>query len=254
MSTVEAADPTLATTSRLASFAGRRKLGEEVTSALRESVLTGAFRRGEWLRVEDLAAALGVSPMPVREALIALASEGTVEAVPRRGFRVADLGRADFEDVFRVHAHVAGLLAGAAALGVTREQVATLRALQARIDAAATGPVDAAAARAVAALNHEFHRTINHVPDAGRLRWFLRAATRFIPRRFYEEIPAWAEASRTEHPALVDALERGDAEAAQTLMSAHVAHAGRLVIDHLAGIGYWDGEHPVTPSPTASGY
>ena len=94
-------------------------------------------------------------------------------------------------------------------------------------------------AQKVAELNFEFHRTVNRIPDADRLRWFLRAATRYIPRRFYNDIPGWLDATVAEHPALLDALERHDPAAAQALTVAHVSRAGELVVAHLAKIGYW---------------
>jgi DNA-binding GntR family transcriptional regulator len=88
-------------------------------------------------------------------------------------------------------------------------------------------------ARRVEELNFKFHRTINHVPDAKRLRWFLRASTRYVPRRFYETVPGWTEATRDRHSAIIDALEARDAMTARRLMELHMLEAGRLVREHL---------------------
>lgn len=226
----------------VASLAGRPRLGEEVARALREAIMTGVFRPGDRLVVEDLSSQFGVSTMPVREALMVLATEGIVGAVARRGFRVAQIRRRDFEDAFNVHAHVAGLLAAAAAEQITNTELDKLRSIQEQIVNVSSGRAPtpgSKAAHKVAELNHEFHRTVNRIPDADRLRWFLRAATRYIPRRFYDEIPGWTEATVAEHPALIDALERHDLAAARALTVAHVSQAGALVVAHLAKIGYW---------------
>jgi DNA-binding GntR family transcriptional regulator len=226
----------------LAGLAGRPKLGEEVARALREAIMTGAFRPGDRLAVEDLAGQFGVSAMPVREALVALTSEGIVAGVARRGFRVAQIRRRDFEDAFDVHAYVAGLLAAAAAERITTVDLDHLRAIQQQIvEVSVARPLTpgSSGAQQVAQLNFEFHRTINRIPDADRLRWFLKAATRYIPRRFYEEIPGWLEATVAEHPLLLDALARRDASAAQALTVEHVSRAGALVVAHLAKTGYW---------------
>jgi len=226
----------------LASLAGRPRLGEEVARALREAIMTGLFRPGDRLAVEAIASQFGVSAMPVREALMVLASEGIVDSVANRGFRVAQIRRRDFEDAFDVHAYVAGLLAAAAAERITNTDLDALRSIQEQIVIASErrrstpGPADA---QKVAELNFEFHRTVNRIPDADRLRWFLRAATRYIPRRFYNDIPGWLDATVAEHPALLDALERHDPAAAQALTVAHVSRAGELVVAHLAKIGYW---------------
>ena len=64
-----------------------RQLAQLVTDRVRSSILEGRIRPGEWLRQERLAQELGVSQMPVREALKRLAAEGFVEHLPYRGAR-----------------------------------------------------------------------------------------------------------------------------------------------------------------------
>lgn len=234
----------------------RPKLGHEVTRHLRDWLMSGALVPGQRLTVDDLAGQLGVSAMPVREALVALENEGLVEALPRRGFRVVELRERDVQDLFRVHAFVAGLLAEDAAQHITTQTLVTLKGLQQRIDDLASRrkprPQDATE---IETLNYQFHRVINHQADARRLRWLLRAATRFIPRNFYESIPGWTNATVSEHPEIIDALERRDPKAARELMAAHVVHAGELVIPQLARRGLWSGrpgettvERPTVPA------
>jgi DNA-binding GntR family transcriptional regulator len=67
----------------------RTQLPEEVASYVRELIISGAVSPGEYLRMEPIAEAVGVSNTPVREGLLALAGEGFVRLVPRRGFVVA---------------------------------------------------------------------------------------------------------------------------------------------------------------------
>lgn len=228
-----------------AAIAHRPKLGEECARHLRDALMSGAFRAGQRLVVEELAQQLGVSAMPVREALIALANEGLVEVLPRRGFRVGRIQRRDVEDVFRVHSYVAGLLIEAAAGEITAPDLARLRELQDDIDEVAARGADGAAdgdrGPRIEQLNFLFHRTINRVPEAERLRWFLRAATRYVPRHFYEAIPGWVDATVQDHPAIIDALERRDAAEARRLMEAHVRLAGELVVAHLGQTDLWAG-------------
>jgi DNA-binding GntR family transcriptional regulator len=212
----------------------RTKLGQETTRYLRDALLSGQYVTGERMAVHQLANSLGVSTMPVREALVTLASEGLLEVIPRRGFRVANLGPRDIEDAFRVHAFVAGLLIEEAAPVIAPATIAELRRIQ-KIIVESFGQVhdDLQFARRVEELNFRFHRTINHVADAKRLRWFLRAATRYVPRRFYETIPGWNEATRDRHGAIINALEARDAGEARRLMVQHVLEAGALVREHL---------------------
>src|ERR1700722_6638063 len=100
-------------------FDTRPKLAEEVTRYLRDALMVGEFAPGERMAVYTLAKRLGVSTMPVREALVALASEGLLEAIPRRGFRVVKISTRGVEHIFAVHAFVAGLLATEATPCVT---------------------------------------------------------------------------------------------------------------------------------------
>ncbi len=67
----------------------RQQLPEEVASYVREMIISGDVRAGDFLRIERIAEAVGVSTRPVREGLLTLRSEGFVELVPRRGLVVA---------------------------------------------------------------------------------------------------------------------------------------------------------------------
>ena len=221
----------------LARFA-RKKLGEETTRYLRELLLSGHYAAGDRMAVHHLAEMLGVSTMPVREALVTLANEGLLEVVPRRGFRVAATSPRDVDDAFRVHAYTAGLLAEEAAAIISPERIAELRAVQESVAALfrEQGAVPDLPLR-VEEQNFRFHRIINHVPEAKRLRWFLRAATRYVPRRFYETVPGWMELTRDRHGPIIDALEARDKTAAKRLMEHHVLEAGRMVVEHLKARG-----------------
>lgn len=104
----------------------RQQLPDEVASYVREMIMSGEVRPGEFLRMEPIAEAVGVSNTPVREGLLALSSEGLVELVPRRGFAVAPFSRQDVRDIFWAQAKLAGELAARAAKKLTPAQIAGL--------------------------------------------------------------------------------------------------------------------------------
>lgn len=214
------------------SFAERPKLGQEVTRVLREEILTRELEEGRRLAIGEIADRLGVSSMPVREALTALASEGLVVTLPRRGFRVARVEERDISDAFAVHAYVAGMLARRACGRLSPDELDELRRLQGEIVATASSPTLSEEQRIVQVegLNFLFHRLINERADGARLRWFLRASLRFIPSRYYVTTPGWVETSLSDHPGIIEALESGDAVRAEGEMSAHVLHGGELVV------------------------
>jgi DNA-binding GntR family transcriptional regulator len=218
----------------------RRKLGEEATRRLRDTIMSGTYPAGYRMGIDELARDLGVSTMPVREALIALANEGLLEVLPRRGFRVAAISRQDVEDVFRVHALVAGELAERAARAIDAETIARLKEVQEDIESISQSRM-AASVRStrIEQANYTFHRMINHSSDSERLRWFLRAATRFVPRQFYEAIPGWMETTVHDHPQIIAALEQRKAGQSRRLMTEHVSLAGELVVSELERTGFW---------------
>ena len=77
----------------------RTSLRQQVTEALRGALITGAMLPGALYSAPTLAAMLGVSATPVREAMLDLAKEGLVEAVRNKGFRVTELTDAELDDI-----------------------------------------------------------------------------------------------------------------------------------------------------------
>lgn len=77
-------------------------LRSEVTNLLRKKILDGEIHSGERLIETDLAQQLGVSRMPVREALRTLESEGLVNQIPRKGLIVAEYTEKDIEEYYTI--------------------------------------------------------------------------------------------------------------------------------------------------------
>ncbi len=215
---------------RLGRVAARQSLAEQTADRLRDAVVAGHFEVAERLGVVDLAQRLGVSTMPVREALILLENEGLVDRLPRRGYRVAKISPSDISDIFTLHAFLAGILAERAALSMTDASLADLRSLHEQTVAAAGGNRSPSVASKVEKLNHAFHRTINRSVEAPRLRWFLRTTTRYVPPSFYQSIPGWVDTSLEDHPLIIEALGRRDPVATREAMEQHVLRGGRLVL------------------------
>src|SRR5260370_22169599 len=88
----------------------RRQLSDEVASYVRELIVSGHLRSGEFIRQEHIAEELELSATPVREGLLSLKGEGFVLLKPRRGFVVAPLSAADVRDLFTAQALLAGEL------------------------------------------------------------------------------------------------------------------------------------------------
>src|SRR5438093_2024313 len=102
-------------------------LKDAAAAYLRQQILTGKLTPGTKIDQDEVSEALGMSRLPVREALIELANESLVDAVPRRGAFVARLERADIVDHYRIFGLIAGLAASRAATSLTDEQLVGLR-------------------------------------------------------------------------------------------------------------------------------
>lgn len=216
----------------------REQLPEEVAAYLRELILTGAVRSGEFLRMEPIAEALGVSNTPVREGLLTLRNEGFVRLVPRRGFVVVPFSRRDVQDLYWAQAQLAGELAARAAGSI---QPVQLERAQVAIDL-----VDAAVAaddlEAIAWHGRDFHRQVNLAAGSYRLALLLNSMSSHLPNRVYAQMEAQVAGARQEHRQVLDALRRRDANSARRLMQDHVLAGSDRLIGALEERGIWADE------------
>ena len=81
---------------------GRERAPEQVTNRLREAIVSGLLQPGDRLMQEELAERLGVSRMPVREALRRLEAEGLVVLQPYRGALVANLSSTELQELYEL--------------------------------------------------------------------------------------------------------------------------------------------------------
>lgn len=213
----------------------RPQLPEEVAAYVRELIISGAVRPGEYLRMEPIAEAVGVSNTPVREGLLALRSEGFIRLVPRRGFVVAPFTKQDVHDLFWAQATLAGELAARAAARISAEQLARLDGLVQQYEAA----VEAGNSSRLPDLGHLFHREINVAADSHRLALLLGSVVKHLPNRFYATIEGYIEGTREDHPRLIETLRDGDAERAREVMRSHILGGADRLIRTLESRGLW---------------
>lgn len=129
-------------------------LGERVTGELRALLIAGRLAPGEKLSLRRVAEALGVSMMPVREAVSRLAADKALEVLPGRAVRVPVLTLAQFRELTRIRLVVEGFAAEEAAKAITDAQIAAVARHEAAFLAAAKDPPDPAAA---VAANRDLH-------------------------------------------------------------------------------------------------
>ncbi len=213
-----------------------RSMSDQVTESLRSMILVGDLRSGDQVTQEKLAEDLGVSTMPVREALLRLAHEGFVQGGRGRSFRIAPTTREDIQDIYWVHAMLAGELTARACDRMSADDLEQLSRVHDRWLAA----VSAGNVSGLERENFEFHRLINKAAQSPKLLMLLRNTLRLIPEHFYSLLQDWATTSTRDHERILRALRKRDAEAVRKASSGHVQQAGKMLIEYFNEQGYWD--------------
>jgi DNA-binding GntR family transcriptional regulator len=199
--------------------------------ALRESIATGRYEPGQQLRQENLAHDLGVSVPPVREALKTLEAEGQVVYVPRRGYSVAQLSRAELREAYRIRDLLETEAIVRAVGSLTRDDLARMRSAIRDMEQAHRSQ-DVAA---MTAANRRFHFTVFDAAAMPRMADMIRVlwdgTDRY--RSLYFAAAAHRNRVRKEHATIMSAIASGDADAAAELCRQHREHALKALCDAL---------------------
>jgi DNA-binding GntR family transcriptional regulator len=215
------------------------QLSGSVASHLREQIISGHLKPGDFLRIDAIANELGVSTTPVREGLLLLQSESFVRLLPRRGFVVNSFTKDDLRDIFWAQAVLGAELAGRAALKMSKEDMAKLQELDVEHDKA----FRAGDERHIR-LGYEFHRFINLAADSPRLALLLGTLSKQLPNRFYASIEGQVTDTLKYHPIILEAMRSKDVDAVRSLMYRHIMHGAEHLIDSLERVGTWGGPAP----------
>jgi DNA-binding GntR family transcriptional regulator len=215
----------------------RKNLADEAAGFIRSAIMSGDLRPGERIDQDAVAEQLGVSRLPVREALIGLAQEGLVDNQPRRGAFVARFSKEDVVDHYQLFGQVAGLAAARAVARMNDADVAELIALHHRL----SNSRDVVEQRQ---LNHELHRRITIASESQRIISMVGLLSRSLPMPYDKLPPEWLADAEQQHSDIIDAFTRRDTLAAQRSMEQHIASSGRHAVEVLDRLGFFnhDGE------------
>ncbi|WP_233515462.1 GntR family transcriptional regulator [Marinitenerispora sediminis] len=192
-----------------------------VHEALRQEILDGTLAPGSAIGQEEIAARLGVSITPVREALRRLESDGLISYRAHRGATVSELGSDAVEELYLLRAAVEGLTARLAAARVTDDQLARLREVHQRmLDADAESD-----ARALAQDSRLFHQMVAEIGGPAFLAAHVRSIRQNNPVPL--SVSLWNDPENSRHfldahARLLRALEEGDADSAERVMAEHI--------------------------------
>jgi DNA-binding GntR family transcriptional regulator len=213
---------------------GYRSVQDLVLDRLRDAILNGDLPPGTRLKLRDMAAQLGVSPMPVQESLHVLEIEGLAVREPRRGVVVSALTPESVGHAFQMVAAVAGLCARHAASLLTPEDLAALRAAVQDMEALRA----AGRRQELLHANRRFHvRICAAYPN----QWAQDTLRRLWNHAYRVEGPyarsaaRWEQGER-EHRAILAALEARDAVEAARLTEAHAVASGAELVRQMLAV------------------
>jgi DNA-binding GntR family transcriptional regulator len=207
---------------------------EFVYQSLRESIMRGELQPGERLRIEDIAQRLGVSPIPVREALHMLQSERLVENIPHVGATVAKISKASIIEVFTVMEGLELVATRTAAQRLTSADMQRLDELLKAMDRA----IESGAHNQWSDLNTEFHLAIVQITDMPMLQEMTERVLNQWDRvrRYYLKgvlVFRLAQAQH-EHRLIVQAMANHDYQQLSQLVREHNQGALSAYTEYLA--------------------
>lgn len=223
----------------------RSSSADHVVLYIRRLIFDGDLRPGQRVPQDDIAETLGVSRIPVREALIALEREGWVTIELHRGAFINALDEASVRD----HYELFGLIYGFAAQRALARTAASemVKALDRIVkDLAKTDRPEAFSRLAV-----EFHRTVVESAHSNRIKVLVRAMSTLVPGDFFDLVPAAVTIERRGLPAINRAIRAGDEERIAKEYSAMMRRVGEAVVALFADRGLFRGPDEVASGESA---
>lgn len=216
-----------------------KPLREQVLDALRDAIIQGEFKPGQPLVETELAAQLGVSRAPIREALQVLNSEGLLETIPYHGTTVRRLTRRDIEELYSLRSVLESFAIRRIIARRNPDDVETLREhFRAMLDRAEAGDL-----KTLNEIDRGFHDTLIRLSDHRLLQSTWNAVALRV-----RQVMALLNERNTDlkqiaynHLPIIEAIAAWDEPRALQLIEQHIAATGELIaegwVDPEAGDG-----------------
>lgn len=205
----------------------RLSLVDEAVASIREMILSGALQPGARINLDETAAELEMSPIPLREAMRVLNSQGLVDSLPQKGYRVRPATYEDLLETYRLRRLLDPL---AVKLAVPKLAKVGMK----RVDQAFVELSEAIASSADwdtrRTIHREFHFSIYEASGSGWLLTFLEMLWGNSER--YQRLRTASRSQRQdleEHRRILEACRSGNARHAAATMEDHIANTERTV-------------------------
>lgn len=208
----------------------RETLAERAHIALRTAILSGRFKRDERLIQEDLANELGVSRIPIRDALRALEAEGLLRMDERGGHFVVGMDPEDTREIYELRLLLEPQAAAAALPRISdadREELFEIA--DAMIHSAKNRNLED-----YVRLNRTFHLSLYEHSGMRRTQRIIENLWSGLPPMAPIAVPGQLRNSVIEHDAILAALKNRSVLALRSAMVEHITHAQQLMLAYLA--------------------
>jgi DNA-binding GntR family transcriptional regulator len=204
---------------------------QQVADYIRRQIFEGKLRVGDRVPQDEIAAELGVSRVPVREAVISLDREGWVMIEPHRGAFVVGLDENSTRDHYELLGRVYGYGAHRAAERASADDIAALAKIHRSLQAT-TDPHE------FSQFNMEFLRRIVVLARSRRVSASVRLmAVSIIPGDFFTEVPDAMRIHKRHLRVTMRALKNGDGETAEREIIAMLRQESDIVVKLLTDRG-----------------
>lgn len=200
---------------------------ELVYNVLRENIMSGNLEPGKRLVIKKIAQELGVSEIPVREAIRSLEAQGLVTMAPHAGAQVAKFNAHDVEEIMELRSILEGYAARTAIPNITGEVLAQLKDYLNQMKKRA----DEGDFVEFGVLNRKFHQIIYELTPNKRLyRMITDILNEFErTRSVFGLSKKRSEDSLKEHTAILEALVEGDGDRVERLIREHRQAVGHIL-------------------------
>ena len=204
-----------------------------VLQKLENAILSGYFKPRERLVERDLLTHFDVSRTVIREVLKMLEGKGLVKITPYRGAVVVDLTAEEVEQIFFLRLRLEAIAAGLVVENITRIEIQRLKRLCQELEKHQTARTDQMIEK-----DNEFHRALFHASGNSYLNEIIdHLSTKVHMVKFNAwSLPNRIEHSILEHKAMIAAIERGDGEAFEKLVTDHLLFSRDSYLAQLRGL------------------
>ncbi len=195
-------------------------LRDVVFQTLRDAILKGDLKPGERLMELQLAAKLGVSRTPIREAIRMLEQEGLAVTIPRKGAEVARMTEKDVDDVLQIRCALEELAVRLSCVNISDADVQKLKAARDQFrDATATNDIPS-----IAGADEEFHNVLYDASENPKLQNLLNNLREQMYRyrvEYLKDASVYPQLI-SEHEQIYEAVKSKNAEEAAEITERHL--------------------------------